>query len=340
MSDLLDLYLSLVHLVLRAVDHAVEGLGLGGGYLDRFVDWLAADADVAIAAVIAALVAAAWSGLAGAAVSWLDLRIRARLEGRVGPSYRGLGGVMQGWADWAKLMLRRPRWRPSAAGAALSGALVIASLVLIPVGGMMRVIDPAWGMVAATAMLAAAPLPLVVAEPGGEGYHRWRSALGSGLLLALSVGAALMITGTASADALVSFQRDNLWFAPLAPVAFVLFLYALWLGAGRLAQDRADARRAGGGDAMALARYSMAGRQFALALLGAVVFLGGWAGPIAEGCWWTFLKAAVLIAVASLLSATYPMPSSADSARTVRVRWLPLAAVNLLVIAIVLEVMA
>lgn len=341
MSDLLDLYLSLVHLALGAVDRVVEGLGLQGGYLDRFVDWLAADANVALAAIIAALVAAAWAGLAGAAVSWLDLRIRARLEGRVGPSYRGLGGVMQGWADWAKLMLRRSRtWTPSSAGAAVSGALVIASLVLIPAGGMMRVIDPVWSILAATAMLAVAPIPCAIHARWSEGWLRWKSATDAGLLITLSIAAPLMIAEAASADGLVRFQQDNGWFALLAPVAFILFLYSLTREAGRLEQDRALARRIAGGDAMALARYSMAGRQFALALLGAVVFLGGWAGPVADGSWWTYLKAAALVTVASFLSAVYPMTSSVEALRAVRTRWLPLAGANLLVIAVLLEVMA
>jgi len=338
-SDLLDLYLWLVHLVLRAVDRVVEGLGLQGGYLDRFVDWLAADADIAIAAVLAALVAAIWAGLGGAAVSWLDARIRARLEGRIGPSYRGLGGVMQGWADFAKLMLRRSRWRPSSAGPALAGALVIASLVLIPAGGMLRVVDPEWGIAAATVMLVAVPMTISMLARGREGLLRFKFADDTSLIITLSVAAPLMIARVASGDGLVGHQREDGWFALIAPVAFALFLYALWLEAGRSEQDRALARHAGGGDAMALARYSMAGRQFALALLGAVVFLGGWAGPVADGSWWTFLKAGVLAALASFLSSVYPMPSPSATLRAVRTRWLPIAGANLLVIAIVLEVM-
>ena len=339
MSDLLDLYLSLVHLVLRAVDRAVEGLGLQGGWLDRFLDWLSSDADVAIAAVIAALVAAAWAGLAGAAVSWLDLRVRARLEGRVGPSYRGLGGVMQGWADWAKLMLRRPRWRASSAGAALAGALVIAALVLVPVGGVLRVVDPAWGLIAATAMLAVAPLPLVYLSPGIERNGRFGVASFSMLVMVLAVAAPLIVAGDASADGVVGSQGDDRWFAIMSPASFLLFLYCLWLEAGQLEQGRALARRTGVGDTMALARYAMAGRQYALGLLGAVVFLGGWAGPVADGCWWTLLKAAGLAALASFLGAVYPTPSARRTVRAIMGIWFPLAAVNLLVIAVLLEVM-
>jgi NADH-quinone oxidoreductase subunit H len=91
---------------------------------------------------------------------------------------------------------------------------------------------------------------------------------------------------------------------------------------------------------MSIGRFAVATRFLGMAVLGSVVFLGGWAGPVAEGAWWTLLKAYVLVAVASMFAAAMPRPSQAGTARAVRNHWLPLAALNLVVVAGILEVMA
>jgi NADH-quinone oxidoreductase subunit H len=339
-SGLLDLYLWLVHFALRIVDRAVEGLGLRGGLLDRFLDWLAGPADVALAAIVAAIGLAVYAALAGAVFSWLDRRVRARAEGRLGPRYWGVGGLMQGWADWAKLLVRRPLGDGSAAWGALSGALVIGALALLPAGGWLGIVDPGWGVPVAAALLALAPLPLAAAAPPGTRARHICSVAASGAVLLLAVASSVMIAGDGSGSGLVSFQSRHLPLIVLSPLAFALFMYAYWVEAGRLHAFRWGPPGESPGPRVAIARYAMDARHFALALLGAVVFLGGWWGPLAWGSWWTLAKALALAASASFLSAALPTSMAPDVPRDVRARWLPLAAINLVVVAVVLEVMA
>jgi NADH-quinone oxidoreductase subunit H len=337
--SLLDLYLWLVHFALRVVDRAVEGLGLRGGYLDRFVDWLAGPADVALAAIIAAVGLALYAAMAGGLFSWLDRRVRARSEGRLGPRYWGIGGLMQGWADWAKLMLKRPSSDGSAAAGAVAGALVIGALALLPAGGWLHVIDPYWGVPVAALLLSLAPLPLALVAPAGTRSRDLASVAASGALLQLAVAASALIAGDASSGGLVSFQAAHGPLIALSPLGFVLFMYVYWIEADRLDRSRGAARGEGPGPRVAIAHYALSARHFGIALLGAVAFLGGWWGPLAWGSWWTLAKAVALAAFASFLAAAMPRPSAPDVARDVLARWFPVAMLNLVVILAILEVL-
>jgi NADH-quinone oxidoreductase subunit H len=72
--------------------------------------------------------------------------------------------------------------------------------------------------------------------------------------------------------------------------------------------------------------------------LGSLLFLGGWLGPVEDGAWWTVLKAFVLMAFTSMVAGAMPLGRPAERASTVRTRYLPLATLNLVLVAAVLEV--
>lgn len=339
-GDLLGLYREFVRVVLRGADRIVERGGLDGGVLDRLVDWGLSDGEVALAAVVAAVVLGAWAAVAGWCFSWVDLRVRARVEGRMGPRHRGLGGLSQGWWDWLKLMARKAPDLPSVAPAALAGALVLGAIAVLPVGGFLTLADPAWGVPVAAALLALAPLPLAATLRSSGRREQVASAAASGAVLMLAVAVPVMVADAGSSRALVDFQSDHGPFAALVPVAFALFMVAWWYEAGRHASLRAPGPASPPGPRLALARYTVYARHYALAMLGSIAFLGGWAGPLAEGSWWTLAKAVVLASVVSFASAAVQHGTGAPLSRDLRARWLPLAAVNLLVIALVLEVIA
>ena len=134
MRDLLDLYLTIINWYLDAVLTILEHLGLGGGYLHRFVSWLATEADLYVSALLAAVVLLLWTSLLAGVVAWTDRRIRARVQVRAGPRHVGAFGLLQCLADWLKLVLRRREGMPTAVPAGVSGALVLVALVLLPLG--------------------------------------------------------------------------------------------------------------------------------------------------------------------------------------------------------------
>ena len=127
-----------------------------------------------------------------------------------------------------------------------------------------------------------------------------------------------------------------------ASQGFFLFLLVMYWEAGRLERTRCTSISPEGwpGPHRAIARFAVSTRYYTLGVLGAIVFLGGWSGPVHDGLHWTLLKAFELIAVASLLSAAMPTVRPHETAVSVRNRWLPVAAFNLFLVSAILEVLA
>jgi NADH-quinone oxidoreductase subunit H len=309
---------------------------------DRSIEWATSEVSVIIAAGMATVILALWTVTTAGLTSWTDRRIRARMEGRIGPRHWGPAGILQGLSDWVKLMLRRGAWTPSAVAAALSGALVLGALSMLPLGPWGRIADPAWGLLAIAGLLALSTLPLAIAADPSKRLLSVSEAAGTSVVLLLAVAAPMLIAETGGATDLVTFQEGNGWGVLLAPLGILLFLVVMYWEAQRLHRMRGTSRSREGlpGPHQALARYAVAARYYALGALGAVVFLGGWSGPGPDGFWWTLVKAYALIGLASMFAAAMPQAGPGQVAHSVRRRWLPVAALNLAVVSAVLEVMA
>lgn len=342
MSTLLDGYLWAIHRLADAADWAIDGLGMGGGAVDRLVAWLGYEADLVLASLLAAVVLAAWAMTTGGLASWLDRRVRARVEGRRGPRVRGPGGSLQGLVDWLKLMLRKREGAPSAAPAALSASLVLAALAIVPLGPWGKLADPEWGLPVAAVLVALSALPLAAMEVRGRRLAAAAEAAGVGSVLVLSIASVVLAARGGSAEAVVEAQAGGRWGLVISPLGFLLLMVALHWESSRLERGRRTgaSREEWPGPHRALARYALAVRYYAVAVMGAVAFLGGWEGPGPDGLWWTLLKAFALVALASAFAAATPAATAASVARAARARWLPLATLNLVVVAVILEVMA
>ncbi|MCK4971627.1 MAG: NADH-quinone oxidoreductase subunit H, partial [Thermoplasmata archaeon] len=172
-------------------------MGLEGGYIHRFVSWLAMEADIYLAAMLAAVVLLAWTALVSTLVGWTDRRVRARAQGRAGPRHVGAFGLLQYLADWLKLLLKRRNGMPTAVPAGASGAMVLAALALMPLGPWARLADPEWGLVVVTGLLALSPLPMAAMAPQGHRHGEMAEAVGTGVVLMLAAGSMMLIGGTA-----------------------------------------------------------------------------------------------------------------------------------------------
>jgi NADH-quinone oxidoreductase subunit H len=341
-SDLFDLYLSLVRWFMDGVLTVLEHMGLKGGYLYRFVSWKAAEADVYLAALLAAVILLLWTCLLAGVVAWTDRRVRARVQGRAGPRLVGAFGLLQCLADWLKLVLRRRVGMPTAVPSGLSGALVLAALALLPLGPWARLADPDEGLVVAAALLALSPVPMAAMAPPGRRHAEMAEAVGAGVVLMLAVGSMVLVAGNASSGDVVDLQEGSAWGFVISPLGLLLFLAVMtW------ESDRFDRLRSPGtsaetwpGPHRAIGLYTVSARYLTLGIMGAILFLGGWLGPIEDGAWWTLVKAMVLVALASMVAGALPVGRPDERASAVRTRWLPLAAANLVLVAAVMEVMA
>ncbi len=342
MSDLFDVYLGLVHWFLDGVLRALGRMGLGDGLLDRLVSWLAVEADVYVAGLLAAVVLLLWTVTTGGVAGWIDRRVRARVQGRTGPRAVGAGGLLQGTADWLKLFLRKRDGQPSTLPAGASGALVVAALALLPLDGWAKLADPDWGLVAASALLALSPLPMAAAAPAGRRQAELAEAVGTGTVMILAVASMLVVGGNGSAAGVVDLQGGSGWGLLLSPLGFLLMLAVMAWESDRLVRTRNTGipRASWPGPHKALGLYAVAARYYALSVMASLVFLGGWSGPLADGAWWTLAKTFVLVAFTSMVAGALPLGRPMERAGAVRTRYLPLAALNLVVVALVLEVVA
>ncbi len=237
MSDLYQLYLDLVRWFLDMVLVVLESLGIEEGYLHGFVEWLNGDAALWLAAGVAAVFLIIWTLLAAELTMWVDRRVRARVEGRRGPRHVGAWGTLQGIADWFKLLLKKRPGVPSAAGAALSWAMVLGALALLPLSPWLKLADPVWGLVVAAGLLALAPVPMAAMAPAGRRHAQVAEATASGAVLLLTIGSMLLVGGTSSGVDIVESQADWGWGIVLAPLGFLLFmaiivLSAVWIAIG------------------------------------------------------------------------------------------------------------
>jgi NADH-quinone oxidoreductase subunit H len=220
--------------------------------------------------------------------------------------------------------------------------MVLAALALLPLGPWARLADPDWGLVVVTGLLAMSPLPMALMAPAGRRHGELAETVGAGIVLMLAAGSMMLVGGTARTGELVALQDDTAWGLMLSPLGFLLVLVLMTWESDRFHRLRltGTAAETWPGPHRAMGMYTVTARLLALGLLGSLLFLGGWAGPFAEGMWWTMTKALVLVAFTSMFAGSLPLERPATRASRVRTRWLPLATANLVLVAAVLEVMA
>lgn len=260
----------------------------------------------------------------------------------MGPRHRGLSGMLQELIDLVKLKLKKRPGMPSAAPAAFALALILAALAILPLGPWGRLTDPTWGLMVASALVALSALPTALASPRGRRIPQVAEAAGTGVVLLLAMAPMVLLAGSGRAGDVVDFQASSGPGMVLAPLALLLHMMVMHWESVRLSRCASTGRPREGwpGPHMAMARFVGAARYYSLGVLGAVVFLGGWWGPGPDGWWWTIAKAFVLITVVSLLGAAMPVVRPGETAHAIRRRWLPVAAIDLVMVAGLLEVMA
>jgi len=249
---------------------------------------------------------------------WMERKGAAYIQDRRGPNRAAifgvrLGGFMHVIADSLKL-LTKEEVAPSKASKSLSImapmialAVVLAAAAVIPFTGeidfeghgvSLQVADIGAGLVYAIAMTALGVYAIVLA---GWASHNTYSFLGGmrsaaqlisyELALGMSAVAVFMVSGSLSLSAIVSDQSGALWMwnAIRQPLAFVIFLTALFAESNRLPFDLPEGEAEIVGyhveySSMRFAMFFMA--EYAHIVVGsaivAALFLGGWHIPFVD----------------------------------------------------------
>ena len=276
---------------------------------------------------------------------WLERKVCARFQARLGPTRVGPFGLLQPIADAIKLLMKenlRPRGVDNLAYflaplLPITGSFLV--LAVIPFGHDLQVVDLQAGMVYIVGVSGLGILGILI---GGWGSNNKYSLLGSmrsgaqlfsyELSMVLCMLLVVMASGSASLREIVLSQRGTVadWWIFKLPVAgllaFALFMISSTaeLNRGPLDLSEAESELTGGfhteytGISFSMFFLAEFVNMFASAGLGATLFLGGflsprfgvppldWALALVPGVIWFFLKVFGLVFLYMWFRWTFP----------------------------------
>ena len=235
---------------------------------------------------------------------WLERKISAAAQQRIGPEYAGALGVLQPIADGLKLLVKEDIIPAKAdsilftAGPVLVLVPVILSWLIVPFGQNLLISNVGVGIFLWIALSSIQPIGLLMSGYASNnkysllgGLRAAAQSISYEIPLALSVLAIVMMTNSLSTVDIVNQQSGagilswNIW---RQPVGFIVFWICALAECERLPFDLPEAEE----ELVAGYQTEYAGMKFALfylgsyinlilsALLVSVLYLGGWGFPI------------------------------------------------------------
>ncbi|WP_193742013.1 MULTISPECIES: NADH-quinone oxidoreductase subunit NuoH [Prochlorococcus] len=245
------------------------------------------------------------SALIGVLVTvWLERKISAAAQQRIGPEYAGALGILQPMADGLKLLVKEdiiPAKADSTLftlGPILVLVPVILSWLIVPFGQNLLISNVGIGIFLWIALSSIQPIGLLMSGYASNnkysllgGLRAAAQSISYEIPLALSVLAVVMMSNSLSTIDIVNQQNSfgflswNIW---RQPVGFLIFWICALAECERLPFDLPEAEE----ELVAGYQTEYAGMKFALfylgsyinlvlsALLVSVLYLGGWGFPI------------------------------------------------------------
>lgn len=236
--------------------------------------------------------------------TWLERKISAAAQQRIGPEYAGPLGMLIPVADGLKLLVKEDILPAKAdpwlytMGPVLVVVPVFLSYIVVPFGQNLQITDLGVGIFLWIALSSIAPIGLLMSGYASNnkysllgGLRAAAQSISYELPLALSVLAVVLMSNSLSTIDIVNQQADfgilswNVW---RQPVGFIIFWIAALAECERLPFDLPEAEE----ELVAGYQTEYAGMRFGLfflgayvnlvlsALLFAVLYLGGWSFPI------------------------------------------------------------
>ena len=312
---------------------------------------------------IMAVLRAAMLGTMGLLVfmllTWLERKVVARIQDRIGPNLAGPWGLLQPIADGVKAITKEDTTPRGADVHVFNAAPIVAGVAAMLVYAVIPLRpDTGYGPLSGTDLnlglfyiLAVGAVSLIAVLMAGWSSNNKYALLGAFRAVAellsyevpqvLSVAVVVMISGSMQMTSIVNAQQVPFIF-PLLVTALVFFISGL-AESGRVPFDLVEAES----EIVAGYHIEYSGMKFSLFFLGefihafavcavfATIFLQGWNGPILPPYIWFFIKSFGLFFIMMWIKFTLPR-FRIDQLMAFNWKFLvPLSLVNLLVVAIV-----
>ena len=264
-----------------------------------------------------------------AGLIWVERRLLALWQDRLGPNRAGPLGILIVLADTLKLFFKED-WIPPFAdkkvfvlAPAIVVITVLMSFVIVPFSPGFIVVDLNIGLLFFLAMSSMGAYSIIL---GGWASNNKYSLLGAmrgaaqmisyEVFMGLSLMGVVLITGSFSLHDIVEAQR-NMWFVVPQFLGFIIFLIAGIAETHRLPFDIPEAESeliAGFHSEYSGMKFGMffVGEYIGIMLISCMVtclFFGGWLGPaFLPPIVWFVLKMFAFIALFILLRASLPRP--------------------------------
>jgi NADH-quinone oxidoreductase subunit H len=286
-----------------------------------------------------------------AGLIWLERRLLALWQDRYGPNRVGPFGLLQVVADMIKIFFKED-WIPPFAdkgvfviAPAVIVVTVLMSFAVLPIAPGIIVSDLNIGLLFVLAMSSLGVYSVVLAGWSSDnkysllgGLRAAAQMLSYEVFMGLSLMGVVLLAGSFDLSVIIEAQR-HLWFVVPQFLGFILFLIAGVAETRRLPFDLPEAES----ELIAGFHSEYSGMKFGMFFVGeylgvilissliAILFFGGWLGPILPPIVWFLIKTFFFISFFILLRASLPRPRFDQLMSWGWKVMLPLSLANLLV---------
>ncbi len=268
-------------------------------------------------------------------VQFIERRVIARIQVRVGPNRTGPFGLLQPLADALKAIFKEEVTPDKAdklvftLAPALAVTTALVAFAVIPLGPPVNLFGYRLDLfiadvnIAVLYLLAVGSLGVYGIVLAGWSSNNKYALLGAlraaaqlisyEITLGLALVGVLMLSGTLSLTQIVEQQRGG-WNILLQPLGFILYFIAAIAETNRLPFDLPEAETeliAGYHieySSIKFAFFFMAEyiNMITVSSIAVTLFFGGYLGPLADGVWWFALKVLIFLFVFMWLRGTLP----------------------------------
>jgi NADH-quinone oxidoreductase subunit H len=258
---------------------------------------------------------------------WYERKISGFIQLRLGPNRLGPIGLFQTLADTLKLMTKEdiiPRGVDKLVFILAPPIIILVAVmtyVALPLGDQMTMVNLNNGLYFTIAVTSIATIALFMAGWSSNNKYSLIGAMRAvaqmvsyEIPLIFSLLGVVMISGSLNFQSIIAQQSHYVWFIFLQPLAFVIYFISATAELNRGPFDMPEAEQELTAGAFTeytgmrwalffLAEYT---NLFAVSLICATVFFGGWAGPWLPSWLWIFIKTYLIMTVFMWIKWTFP----------------------------------